>query len=272
MSSVMIRQYTNIAALVLLIYDQILTWDKEVNRIWFSSDWVLKIMFFLGRYWALAIQIINLVATHPYILEKQVMSCHKWFGFQTCAVVLLLLNLQLILKLRVYALYERSTKMAVFLICGFLCYTAVMLWLGSKFIPVLQLDSSCMVMEQPDHTTTIAFCALVALDFVTLWGLTTNKYRDGLRHGWSTNPILRLVMRDTTWSCLAIVCLFIALLPYNLIVQQVGHVIYSILCSLVSVITCRTILNMRGLSDSDGQLSIDITTVDIELTNLADLE
>ncbi|EKM77898.1 hypothetical protein AGABI1DRAFT_114795 [Agaricus bisporus var. burnettii JB137-S8] len=272
MSSVMIRQYTNIAGLVLLIYDQIITWDKEVNRVWLSSDWVLKIMFFFGRYWALAIQIINLVATHPNILEKQLVNCHKWFGFQTGAVVLLLINLQLILKLRVYALYERSKKMAGFLFCGFICYIAVMFWLGSKFILALKLDSNCMVMEKFDPTTTIAFCAISMIDLGILWGLTVNKYRDALRYGWSTNPILRLVMRDTSWSCLAIFCLFIALLPYTLIVRQVGHIIYCLLCSLVSILTCRTILNMRGLSHSDGPLSIDITTMELELTDLTPLE
>ncbi|XP_006457410.1 hypothetical protein AGABI2DRAFT_188979, partial [Agaricus bisporus var. bisporus H97] len=100
MSSVMVRQYTNIAGLVLLVYDQIITWDREVNRIWRSSDRALKTMFFLGRYLALAIQIINLIVSHPYVLEKPMMDCHKWFGFQTSAVLLLLLNLRLVFTLR----------------------------------------------------------------------------------------------------------------------------------------------------------------------------
>lgn len=47
--------------------------------------------------------------------------------------------------------------MAGFLFCGFICYIAVMFWLGSKFILALKLDSNCMVMEKFDPTTTIAF-------------------------------------------------------------------------------------------------------------------
>ncbi|KAF7762307.1 hypothetical protein Agabi119p4_8900 [Agaricus bisporus var. burnettii] len=237
MSAAQIRQYTNIAGLVLLVYDQVITWDKEVNRIWRrSSDWVLKIMFFLARYCALATQIINLVATHPYILEKQVMSCHKWFGFQTSAIGLLLLNLQLILMLRVYALYERSKKVAGFLLCWFLVYTTLLLLIGYDSVPVLKLDSNCIMVESPDSRRTLSFSVLCILDQCILWGLTANKYRDALRCGWSTNPILRIVMRDTSWSFLAICCLFISTVPYSLMVKQVGHIVYCLLCSLVSVL------------------------------------
>ncbi|KAF7760595.1 hypothetical protein Agabi119p4_11271 [Agaricus bisporus var. burnettii] len=153
----MVRQYTNIAGLVLLVYEQIITWDREVNRIWRSSDRILKMMFFLGRYWALAIQIINMIVTHPYVLEKPVMDCHKWFGFQTSAVGLLLLNLRLVFMLRVYALYDRSAKIAAFLLCGFIFYTAVMAFVGSRLVPPLKFNSSCMVMGPPDSKTAIFF-------------------------------------------------------------------------------------------------------------------
>ncbi|KAF7760594.1 hypothetical protein Agabi119p4_11270 [Agaricus bisporus var. burnettii] len=275
----MVRQYTNIASLVLLVYDQIITWDREVNHIWrscfdtrSSSGRALKIMFFLGRYWALAIQIINLVVTYPYVFEKQMMDCHKWFGFQTSAVGLLLLNLRLVFMLRVYALYERSAKIAAFLLCGFVFFTAVMALIGSKLIPPLKLDSSCMVMESPDSKIVISFTVMCMFDQCILWGLTANKYRDAIHRGWSTNPIIRLVMRDTSWSCLAICCLFIAIVPYSLLVDQVGHIVYCLFCSLISVLTCRTILNMRGLSGSDGPLSIDITTMELELTDPTHLE
>ncbi|KAF7760596.1 hypothetical protein Agabi119p4_11272 [Agaricus bisporus var. burnettii] len=272
MSSIMVRQYTNIAGLVLLVYDQIITWDREVNRIWRSSDRALKTMFFLGRYLALAIQIINLVVSHPDVLEKQMMDCHKWFGFQTSVVLLLLLNLRLVFTLRLYALYERSTKIAAFLLSGFVFYTPGLFLIGSRLVPQLKLDSSCMAMESANSKAIISFTVICMLDHCIIWGLTANKYRDAIRRGWSTNPILRLVMRDTSWSCLAICGLFIAAIPYSMMVGRIGHIIYCIFSSLISVLTCRTLLNMRGLSGSEGPLSIDITTVELELTDFTQSE
>ncbi|XP_006457411.1 hypothetical protein AGABI2DRAFT_123281 [Agaricus bisporus var. bisporus H97] len=135
-------------------------------------------MFFLGRYWALAIQIINMIVTHPYILKKPVMDCHKWFGFQTSAVGLLLLNLRLVFMLRVHALYDRSAKIAAFLLCGFIFYTAVMAFVGSRLVPPLKFDSSCMAMGPPDSKIAIFFTVICILDQCILWGLTANKYRD----------------------------------------------------------------------------------------------
>jgi hypothetical protein len=148
-------------------------------------------MFFLGRYWALAFQMwvffcrmmhislsrgpsINLTVTHPHVLKKQAMDCHKWFGFQNSAVGILLVNFQIILMLRgmeqpwifgphrwviwiVYALYERSTKMAVFLICWFVFYAGMMVLISRASVHVLKLDSSCMMTEAPNPKTTIAF-------------------------------------------------------------------------------------------------------------------
>jgi hypothetical protein len=52
----------------------------------------------------------------------------------------------------------------------------------------------------------IVISVLCIVDQCILWGLTAYKYGEAIRHGLSMNPIVRLVMRDTSWSCLAICC------------------------------------------------------------------
>lgn len=57
----------------------------------------------------------------------------------------------------VYALYERSTKMACFLCCWFVFYTVVVFLLSRKTIHLLRLDSDCMSLEAPCEGAVISF-------------------------------------------------------------------------------------------------------------------
>jgi hypothetical protein len=94
-------------------------------------------------------------------------------------------------------------------------------------------------------SSSIIVSVLCTLDQCILWGLTAYKYRDAIRRGLSANPIIRLVMRDTSWSCLAICCkqwklssafdftnywyslgIFITTVPSSLAEKEVGHVVY----------------------------------------------
>ncbi|KAF9444296.1 hypothetical protein P691DRAFT_796652 [Macrolepiota fuliginosa MF-IS2] len=253
MVAVLTRQYANVAGLALIVYDQALTWDKEVKCIWRSSERGIKLSFFLARYLA-----TNLVYTHPHILKRGWVGCHTWFGFQTSGIGLLLINLELTLMLRVYALYERSLKIKVILASWFIFSLGMSAFIGGRSIHVLKLDSNCIMTETPETTTT--FSVMVMLDQCVLWGLTCYKYRDAIRNGWSKNPIMRLVMRDNTWTCIGICCLFIAVLPYSLVVEQIGHIMYCLLCSLLSITTCRMILNMRSLEPPSRSEGPEFTT------------
>ena len=153
--------------------------------------------------------------------------------------------------------------MACFLLCWFVFYAVVVFLASRKTIRLLKLDSNCMLLEAPHAKAVISFgfgrlslfifvlslstiiSVLCIADQCILWGLTAYKYRDVMRLGLSTNPLLRLVMRDTSWSCLAICCkqqkhlincrfyilacflgVLITTMPYHFMIMRVTHIIY----------------------------------------------
>jgi len=102
-----------------ILYDHAITFDIEVQRIW-SLNWRLpKILFLTNRYVVPSLIVMRGIAdaTYPLLFS----FCDFLVHFEDWIVVLALGIADLILVIRVFALYGHSKIMWHFLVCFFVC-------------------------------------------------------------------------------------------------------------------------------------------------------
>ncbi|KAF9035874.1 hypothetical protein BJ165DRAFT_1508650 [Panaeolus papilionaceus] len=106
--------YIIISSLAVFVYDIIATLPDEIEHIW-RANWTLpKALYLIVRYWALAIVILYVVVFTQVQHSVQRCKALAWFYITLGANVLSPL-VNVILSLRLYALYHRSKKVLVFL-------------------------------------------------------------------------------------------------------------------------------------------------------------
>ncbi|KAL5521857.1 hypothetical protein ACEPAF_1701 [Sanghuangporus sanghuang] len=114
-SNATISQYCQIAALVLLVYDLLITFDKEVEHFWAGSfRKPVTILFFVNRYIAILCAIARLI-------------CKITFWVQNISACIIIISIDCILTVRVLAFYShyRTLSMSVVILLVFEVATKV---------------------------------------------------------------------------------------------------------------------------------------------------
>ncbi|KIK69471.1 hypothetical protein GYMLUDRAFT_35537 [Collybiopsis luxurians FD-317 M1] len=118
------RLGSSVLGLLITGFDVAATRKKELEYVWakpFRLTFV-RFLFILARYMALLIHIIDIsltsVVTATFLRTKQApeRSCTMLVVFHTVSLNIMLLVLHSILMIRVFALYDRSFRMGVFLL------------------------------------------------------------------------------------------------------------------------------------------------------------
>lgn len=108
-------RYAELASSTIVIYDHLITLDQEIDLIWKASWTPGKVLFLTNRYYVLASVIFN-----NYVLFTTHLSdsfCVKWFRWQGTTGLLVSMIAEIILQLRLYALYHLNRRVLV-LMCG----------------------------------------------------------------------------------------------------------------------------------------------------------
>jgi len=100
-------KYFQVAAFVLLVYDHMLTFSEEVERIWKQKITGPSILFMLNRYVTPLQFIIIIHAFNDPIWTPS--ACSRFVAFEGASTVALIAICELIMILRIYALYAKST-------------------------------------------------------------------------------------------------------------------------------------------------------------------
>lgn len=264
-SEALTRHYLNIAALSLLVYDNFLSWDKEKRYIWDTAPWAVRLSFCIGRYIALAGQITNVICSSPSYSGWKPEACLRWHRSQMAVVLILFWNMELVMVVRVYALYNRSIRVGGLLAFWFLLSRGFDAWRVTQMMQEVVMDKECLVPRPSVRVE--GFIVLVLLNQGIFWSLTYRRYRSAVREGWSGNPIIRVVMRDNSSVFVVLAGLFCSILPYEIYIKQVLHVMIPIMICTFSIMSSRLILNLRGLKVSEkdaeqGEISTITSTVD----------
>ncbi|EPQ50400.1 hypothetical protein GLOTRDRAFT_133953 [Gloeophyllum trabeum ATCC 11539] len=121
-------RYAELASSTIVIYDHLITLDQEIDLTWKASWTPGKVLFLTNRYYVLASVIFNnyvLFTTHlsdsvhSYNFRPSLAanSCVTWFRWQGTTGLLVSMIAEIILQLRLYALYHLNRRVLV-LMCG----------------------------------------------------------------------------------------------------------------------------------------------------------
>jgi len=107
-----------LASSLIVIYDHLITLDQEIDLIWMAHWTPGKVLFLINRYYALASVIFN-----NYVLFSTHLSdsfCLRWFRWQGCTGLLVSTIAEIILQLRIYALYHLNRRVLFFMLVAFI--------------------------------------------------------------------------------------------------------------------------------------------------------
>ncbi|XP_006460616.1 hypothetical protein AGABI2DRAFT_117555 [Agaricus bisporus var. bisporus H97] len=287
-------KYFQIAAVTMLTYDHLITLGQEVEMIWMRPKSAASLLFFLNRYATLAQLIILLVSFNDpswkgqaYVLLYQLFDdlsslescfrCDNYVLFEGCSYVALVAIGQLIMILRVVAIYGRSKKIFVFLL---------LIWTGQIIISVVGLRTGFAVPLPPG----IVGCILTGNGtlFPSLWIaplifdssiflLTIYRTKESIGQlfksiikGGASDRAVTILLRDGLAYYFLI---FLANLMNCLVyftaepdIKQVGASFSQLLtCTMIS----RLVLNLRSLSNAHSGHTTRITA--LEFNNQHDL-
>ncbi|KAJ7767449.1 hypothetical protein DFH07DRAFT_1058509 [Mycena maculata] len=265
------QNYVLCATSVLLVYELLVTFDEEVERVW-SLKWRLpKLLFFLNRYITRALLLLQFIAGGYPGTSAHV--CQIYAYWQVIPPRLAILAAQAVMVIRLWAIYNNSRPMLYLLVllfalevtavvaCGTLATLATQ---GSSEPPPLNcgLDERSPLLPQYASGTWIApVCFELIILIITLVKVYPSLRFRYLRKancmkGLSIvmkdrNPTLNMLARDSIIYFTFIFTFTLAnAIIYELDFQAYYH---SLLLGPTSAISCiavsRMIINIRSLPE-----------------------
>jgi len=282
--------YSYVAALTFLAYDIILSFSQEVKYIWRSKASPITVLYFIVRYYSL-ITIIAIVGIFTHV-NVPIHVCKQYFLWTIIGgPSVFIITLDLILLLRVFALYDRSKRLFSILLVLVLGDFAAALWGAIKLakalaakvmlipapwrgcvtaVPDMKYILTCYV---PNYTLSLLFLAM------TLWKLLEN-HQDvygkftwkSLRNMDNMSPLLFAFVRDgSVFFALASVATFLGLIASFMVHGPIQAAFFPWTLAMYSYSGAHLVLNLRaagtkGNADQSWNETLSYRPDDLQFT------
>ncbi|KAH7904246.1 hypothetical protein BJ138DRAFT_945806 [Hygrophoropsis aurantiaca] len=263
-----ITHYLTAAGGALVAYDQVQTFAQEVDHIW-NQNWSFTTALYLIARYAGSLSVI---------------------GRATCKCNIFILTMQAILVFRVYALFNQSKRVLLFLVFYALQATAEFVMMGfylnsqtlHEFIVSISpaygsvsqnvniITSAFLHLAQGSTILSVVFDSVLL--FFALWAFVRHALEaKTLNGGWSISVLVRTLVADhlvyfvcyLTWVSLSLATNYITdeLNVSNTLLDD----ILSVFNALGVVAGPRVILSLRAVNNKprreDGTLEGEVTTI-----------
>ncbi|TFK31169.1 hypothetical protein BDQ12DRAFT_717135 [Crucibulum laeve] len=260
-----VREWSSLGTVVIIIWDILLLFNDEYTHIWSTPSFALKWIYLFARYFPLLFQSTSYyLLTH--ILSRPPISwsiCFAWTLAHIAAIRIMTAVIEGVLMLRVYALYGKNTAVGWFLVALFLTQRVIAIGVAVRVRKTVQFDEICRA--NAGITDAIVLGAGILVTQVVIWTMTVAK-RKARMESRSNSRFMSLLLRDGAWAFVGIIALYSVIVPYSFIVEISSHIAFSWPISLLSIATCRIIINMQGLkSDVIAYPTVPNNPDDIEL-------
>ncbi|KAI5118635.1 hypothetical protein M0805_000011 [Coniferiporia weirii] len=237
----------NASAATLLLYDFVTTYDREVNLMWGAKFNIGKVIYFTIRYFTFFSVFFILIAD-----KKTGIS---WIRFNWMSGVIIGILAELTLQLRVYAMYNRSKKMLLFLIVLFTGTFSAMYAISVKimlkekgfYFDFLDDFYICTPYSLPNFYAEVWVPMLV--HEAILFGLAIYKGLQSFRSRNSENPSSRLTLFLVKDSAMYFVIVFATFIANELVwvfgKETLIEVPVSFAFTMGSIMSQRLLLNVR---------------------------
>lgn len=192
------HNYLHLVAITFLFYDHLITSGNEIDYLWRRPKSQSAYWFFLNRYFAflgnIAVTILGFTTLTPQ-------SCRQYNLFRQLLLVFNQVLVCVLLTLRIYALYNRSSRILAYMVGSGAVLVAISCWalFGQKSAPAEQ-GSGCHIGLSSVTAIRLAGAweALFVYDTI-LFCFTMAKTWKG-RHEFAITraslPIIYLIFRD----------------------------------------------------------------------------
>lgn len=227
----------------------------------------VKRIYLFSRYYGICWHIIDSAAMLGPLASIciQPLICAIWHGSKLLTCLCLLVALEVVLSLRLYALYCKNRNIGIFLLIMLSTGVAVMVTCYVRTMRFVHFDDACLVRKTPyEYAYFSAFCLM---RHSLLWMLTIHKRNMGRLGRLNRAPIVNLMLRDGAWIFAAISLLLAMVIPSSFLIPAIAQAMFPWFTSLVSIFTCRLILNMQRLQMESTTSGPELTTnIEPELT------
>ncbi|OCH87362.1 hypothetical protein OBBRIDRAFT_736346, partial [Obba rivulosa] len=231
-----------VSATAFLLWDTIIHIGDEVEYIWSkgSLSWIQCFYTFV-RHVPYLVQgaILTLVAAPQYGKTWSSVSCEDWIIAQFSMVEAIILSVEVVLIIRVYAMYNRSSAILCLILFLFTVEVAAMVTILSIAIPNIEFSNTCLVTSAPSILSSYWICSLGFETF--LFSLTLVKFfrsvsmRLGKRSILFVLPLLKVIMLLNT-------------LMYHLAHNSLAGICFFPEISVMSFAGSHILLNLRRLA------------------------
>jgi len=244
--------YVTVAFLALLVYDWIISLDREVSRIW-RSDWSLvKVLYLYTRYAPLSVMTIA--------AEERITDTCSLMTFTTIFAGWGIGVANLILMLRTYSIYNKSRKiLGIFglswILIAIACTIAILRFTKSfdvTVVPVgLRPPFSCFLSGE-SKIGLICYLALLGgesvITMLTVWK-TFDSYRES---GFHFSQVVSMMYCEGLFYYFSVIPFTIANVAVLLTVPPgLLLLLDSPLTVMHSILCCRLVLHIREVSGYD---------------------
>ncbi|KAJ7578623.1 hypothetical protein C8J56DRAFT_968600 [Mycena floridula] len=264
---------SSVAALWILLWDLLLTFDREIKHIWLNppSTWI-KWLFIFARYFPIAVQSCNrgleFAIFNGYPLSEN--AVRIWHAAQVLVVLAVTIPGEVVLMARGEH-FHSSRKVAhtsqsmpytidpggLLFMCGILLAETVIVFLGFFLNIPRDFNLTIFITNIPQS---FAFFAptLLATQLIIL-GLSLNKY---FRTSWGAAPLVKVIVRDGTLAFMVATGYSVLTIIYTLIDVPWAASNNAWLITFASITECRLILNMQTIATvREIRSELQLTTV-----------
>ncbi|KII91149.1 hypothetical protein PLICRDRAFT_496837 [Plicaturopsis crispa FD-325 SS-3] len=237
------------------LYDHVITIDEEVELIWRKPWSVSTILYLIVRYCGDTTFIVGSAVFLSNGLPASV--CYRYFLFQSWVSTPVVWTMQLVMQMRVFALYGRSKKIAALTGLLFAGEMVVNVWMLAR-IYSKQHGVTAITLPYPS----VAICSMINIpSFFGFWYLPMICFETvlfalalwvGIRHvqdmrKWTFSGILRVILRDSLFYFAAVLTAYTVSMALWLTMGAIFIQITEGFAMSASVIMgSRLVLNMRG--------------------------
>ncbi|KIJ65360.1 hypothetical protein HYDPIDRAFT_110403 [Hydnomerulius pinastri MD-312] len=254
-----ITEYSTIASVAVIVWEVLITFGDEVKYIWSKPRGArVKWLYLFGKYFGIVSQIFN-VALLLGLAEKipvPIGWCRGYHSFQVAILELLLLAFDIVLLLRVYALYARNTLAMGLGASAILIEFITTVVAAALAIPATPYDPACLVFDTP--TGIFIFMIGTAVSQTILLALAYRKKRNVVRVDHQRTSVAWVTIRDGILAFAAIISLLLMLLIYLVADADMANLTVYWFPVVLSVSTCRLIMNMQRAAH--GECTHNFTT------------
>lgn len=217
-----------------------------------------KVLYFLTRYYSLIALII---------LQAHRMTCRQWIVFEGVSALILELSVEIMLILRLYALYTGNKPIARLMVILFATEGIVMLTMLGISIPRIMTSAGCVEADIPVELVAYSITSILFETF--LFTLTIRRYLQARKAGWGNIDLLAVLFRDGAWAFAVI----FAVMVINTVLFALGPrtlaaLGFPWLLAILGVVGPRLMLNVREINQrhappsSPGDMDTGFTIYD----------